>query len=118
MKLWEPEHPIYSRIEYCCGAGSSIIDYEKSSYFVLTKLSSIKEEVDPDFVVTGCSSCYIQLHDSQEKLRKQGRIDFQTPVFYYTQILAICMGVEPESVVRAGKAEKGVIENILEGGRR
>ncbi len=112
--------PYYSRIEYCCGAGSSIVgtDYEKSSYFALTKLNSIKEEVDPDFVVTACSSCYIQLHETQEKLRKEGKIDFQMPVFYYTQVLAICMGVDPESVVRAGETEKGVIERILEGGRR
>ncbi len=121
IEILGAKSPYYSRIEYCCGAGSSIrsIDYEKSSYFVLTKLISIKEEVDPDFIVTACSSCYIQLDETQERLRKGGKIDFEIPVFYYTQILAICMGIKPSSVVRNGGAlKKGVVDRILEGGRK
>jgi|Deesub1362A_J573_1020465.scaffolds.fasta_scaffold00291_46 heterodisulfide reductase subunit B len=121
VELLGAKSPYYSRIEYCCGAGPSIraIDYEKSAYFVLTKLMSIKEEVDPDFIVTGCSTCYIQLDETQQKLRKEGKVGFQIPVFYYTQILAICMGIEPDSVVRIGSIPKeDIIGRILESGRR
>jgi len=113
--------PYYSRIEYCCGAGSFIInmDYETSSYFVLTKLTSIKEEIDPDFIVTACSSCYIQLDEVQRRLRKEGKIDFEIPVFYYTQVLAICMGIDPDSVVGTDEvSKKGVVNRIVEGGRK
>ncbi len=108
--------PHYSRIEFCCGMGSmKTIDYEKSLDFVLTKLRSMKAEIDPDIIVTACSSCYIQLDEAQKRLRRDGKIDFEIPVFYYPQLLAICMGVEPNRVVRISSISKDdVIARILE----
>lgn len=93
------EAPHYSRIEYCCGMGAlRSTDQEKSFEIVEQKLLSIKEELDPDMIVAICSSCYMQLDDAQEKLRAKGRIDFEIPVFYYTQLLALCMGFDPNQV--------------------
>ncbi len=113
------EAPHYSRIEYCCGMGSMrTIDYSKSVEFVLTKLMSIKEEIDPDLIVTACSSCYIQLDEIQGKLKKEGKIDFEIPVFYYTQLLAICMGIEPELVLKISTIPKDSVVRRIVGGKR
>lgn len=99
--------PYYSRLDYCCGAGTSVayIDYEKSSYFVLTKLESMKEEIEPDLIVTPCSTCLIQIEEMQKKLKKDGKINFEIPVVYYTQLLAICMGIPANEVFREESAK-------------
>ncbi len=109
--------PHYSRIEMCCGMGSMrTIDYEKSLEFVLMKVRSMKEEIDPDFIVSACSSCYIQLDEGQKMLKRYGKLDYEIPVFYYPQLLAICMGIDPKKVARISSVPKDdVIKRILEG---
>ncbi|WP_202319841.1 CoB--CoM heterodisulfide reductase iron-sulfur subunit B family protein [Archaeoglobus neptunius] len=102
--------PHYSRMEFCCGMGSmKTIDYERSLEFVLEKLKSMKEEIDPDMIVTACSSCYIQLDEAQQKLERDGKIDFKIPVFYYPQILAVCMGFDVSKVARFSSIPKDEI---------
>ena len=65
---------------------------------VKEKLLSMKEEIDPDMIVTTCSSCYLQFDGAQKIFRDRGEIDFSIPVFYYTQLLALCMGFSPSEV--------------------
>jgi len=87
--------PHYSKISSCCGAGAlQNIDQEKSFIILKEKLLSMKHEINPHIIVTGCSSCYIQLQRSQAILRKQNHINFEIPVFYYTQLLCLCMGIK------------------------
>ena len=93
------EAPYYSRLEYCCGMGAlRSTDQERSFLLVKEKLRSMKEEIDPDMIVTTCSSCYLQLDGAQKILKERGEIDFTIPVFYYTQLLALCMGFEAKEV--------------------
>ena len=93
------EVPHYSRLEDCCGMGAMrSTDQAKSFITLKRKLSSIKEEIDPDLIVTTCSSCYLQLDGGQKILREKGEIDYSIPVFYYTQLLALCMGFEAAEV--------------------
>lgn len=108
--------PHYSRMEFCCGMGSmKTVDYERSLDFVLVKLRSMKEEIDPDIIVTSCSSCYIQLDEGQQKLERDGKIDFKIPVFYYPQLLAICMGVDPSRVTKISSVPKDEVINKIIG---
>jgi len=91
--------PHYSRLEACCGMGGMrSTDVEKSLELFKTKLLSIKEEVDPDCIATTCSSCFLQFDMSQKTLKERGEIDFEIPVFYYTQLLALTMGFDPAQV--------------------
>ncbi len=93
------EAPYYSKLIDCCGMGAlRSTDPEKSFTLVKEKLENIKEEIDADLIVTTCSSCLIQLDDAQEKLRKTGKLNFSIPVLHYVQLLALCMGFEPEQV--------------------
>ena len=93
------ETPHYSRLESCCGMGAMrSTDQEKSFMLVKEKLLSMKEEIDPDMIVTTCSSCYLQFDGAQKIFRDRGEIDFSIPVFYYTQLLALCMGFSPSEV--------------------
>ncbi len=93
------EAPHYSKIESCCGMGAMrSTDQEKSLSLAKEKLLCMKEEIDPDMIVTTCSSCYLQLDGAQKIFRDRGEIDFSIPVFYYTQLLALCMGFDPSEV--------------------
>ncbi len=91
--------PHYSRVEACCGMGGMrTTSLDKSMKILAAKLRSMKEEIDPDCIVTSCSSCYMQFDQSQKILREKGEIDFEIPVLYYTQFLALAMGFDAKQV--------------------
>ena len=91
--------PHYSKLNACCGMGAMrSTDQVRSLGLVKDKLLSMKEETDPDMIVTTCSSCYLQFDGAQKILREKGEIDFEIPVFYYTQLLALCQGFDPKQV--------------------
>jgi heterodisulfide reductase subunit B len=106
--------PHYSRLEACCGMGAMrSTDMEKSMATVKDKLMSMKQEIDPDMIVTTCSSCYLQFDSAQKTLREKGEIDFAIPVFYYTQLLALCMGSNPNQVAAVSETPRDdIIERI------
>lgn len=104
------EVPHYSRLESCCGMGGMrSTDAEKSLKLFQDKLMSIKEEIDPDFIVTTCSSCFLQFDMSQPILKERGLIDFTIPVFYYTQLLALAMGFDPSQVAAISQTPRDEI---------
>lgn len=111
------EAPYYSRLIDCCGMGAlRSTDSEKSFILAERKLKCIKEELDADLIVTTCSSCLIQLDDTQERFRKAGRIDFSIPVMHYVQLLAICMGFNPQEVAGICITQRDdIIKRIQEG---
>ncbi len=91
--------PHYSMLEACCGMGAMrSTDQNKSFSLLKPKMECIKEETDPDIIVTSCSSCYLQLDGAQKLLRESGEIDFTIPVLYVTQLVALVMGFDPGQV--------------------
>ncbi|MEW5763181.1 MAG: CoB--CoM heterodisulfide reductase iron-sulfur subunit B family protein [Bacillota bacterium] len=109
--------PYYSRLIDCCGMGAMrSTDMEKSFKLVLRKLESMKEEINPDLIVTGCSSCLIQFDTAQEFLRKDRKINFEIPALHYMQLLALCLGADPQQVTGLAKTDVSrVVNRILEG---
>ncbi|EFI34365.1 CoB--CoM heterodisulfide reductase [Desulfonatronospira thiodismutans ASO3-1] len=104
------EVPHYSRLEYCCGMGGMrTTDVEKSLGLFTDKILSIKEEIDPDFIVTTCSSCFLQFDMSQPILKERGVIDFTIPVFYYTQVLALALGFDPSHVAAISQTPRDAV---------
>lgn len=104
--------PHYSRLETCCGMGAMrSTNMGKSMATVKDKLISMKQEIDPDMIVTTCSSCYLQMDSAQKVLRENGEIDFTIPVFYYTQLLALCLGRDPNQVAAISETPR---EEIIE----
>lgn len=105
------EVPHYSRLTSCCGMGGMrSTDAEKSLQLFKEKLLSIKEEADPDMIVTTCSSCFMQFDISQSILKERGEIDFEPiPTFYYTQLLALTMGFDPSQVAVISQIDRSEI---------
>ncbi|MBU0994282.1 MAG: CoB--CoM heterodisulfide reductase iron-sulfur subunit B family protein [Proteobacteria bacterium] len=104
------ETPHYSRLESCCGMGAMrSTNQERALDTLKDKLKSMKEEIDPDMIVTTCSSCYLQFDNAQKLLRDKGEIDFAIPVFYYTQLLALCQGLDPAQVAAISETPRDEI---------
>lgn len=113
-EVLEADAPHYSKLTACCGMGAMrSTDQVKSFGLLKEKLINIKEEIDPDMIVTTCSSCYLQFDSAQKIFRENGEIDFQIPVFYYTQLLALCMGFDPKNVAAISDTPRDeIIEKI------
>jgi heterodisulfide reductase subunit B len=94
--------------------GMRSTDQEKSLGLFKEKIVSIKEETDADLIVTTCSSCFLQFDMSQPTLKQRGLIDFEPiPTFYYTQLLALAMGFDPNQVASISQIDRsGVIKEI------
>ncbi|AGK61793.1 Heterodisulfide reductase, subunit B [Archaeoglobus sulfaticallidus PM70-1] len=111
------EIPYYEREKQCCGGagGFSKRDKKANLEFVKMKFDSMKEEVDPDLIVVSCITCLMHMDNIQEEMKKAGMIDYQIPVFDYSQILAICLGKDPDKVARISTIPRDdVIKRILE----
>jgi heterodisulfide reductase subunit B len=84
----------------CCGAGGGV---RSSSVAVSTDIAREKLDhmldVDVDIIVNVCSFCHLQYEVSQAQLNKElGEKKYQIPVIYYTQLLGLSMGLEPEEL--------------------
>jgi len=105
----------YSRLLLCCGgSGLRGVAQEKSYDLVKVKLDSVREETDAEMLIAPCVSCITQLDAGQVALRKTGRIDYSIPILYYTQVLALCMGIDPREVaVVAETPQDEIIKRIV-----
>lgn len=109
-EVLEADVPHYSKLNACCGMGAMrSTDQVRSLGLLKENLISMKEETDPDMIVTTCSSCYLQFDGGQKILREEGAIDFEIPVFYYTQLLALCMGFDPQNVAAISETSRDQI---------
>jgi len=111
------EVQVYSKLLRCCGgSGFRATALVKSFELVKDKLGSIREETEADMIVTTCPSCFAQMDDGQQKLREIGEIDYSIPVFYYTQLLALCMGFDPKEVAAISDTPRDeIIDEIIKG---
>ena len=52
-----------------------------------------------DCIVNVCSFCHLQYEVSQAQLNKElGEKKYQIPVIYYTQLLGLAMGIDPDEL--------------------
>ncbi|MBI2857436.1 MAG: 4Fe-4S dicluster domain-containing protein [Chloroflexi bacterium] len=100
----------------CCGGSMGIIDVD-------TCLGLVKKILDDavacgaDLIVSACPMCQNNLDSRQPALSRREGKDYKVPVLYFTQLLALCMGlgeknadveghmVEPKGVLR----KKGLV---------
>ena len=84
----------------CCGAGGGVrgSNVPVSVDIAKEKLDNMMA-VNVDCVLNVCSFCHLQFEVSQAQLNKElGEKRYQLPVIYYTQLLGLAMGLEPEEL--------------------
>ncbi|MGV9172441.1 MAG: heterodisulfide reductase-related iron-sulfur binding cluster [Promethearchaeia archaeon] len=89
----------YDRKMDCCGGSLTRADNPDSSLEMIhTKLESIKEG-RADCIVVGCPQCFMQFDHLQRDLK---RLDYEydIPVFYYSELLCIALGIDIKDIIR------------------
>jgi heterodisulfide reductase subunit B len=90
------ESPDYQEKLDCCGS-STYLTYEEASLKIAgTKLKAVRDR-GFDGLVTVCPHCFKLFDGKQAEMRSlTGGEMVGLPVFYYTQLLGLSMGIEPK----------------------
>ena len=78
----------------CCGASNSITDVE-----IVQKLSreilAMARDAGADCIATACGMCQLNLDLRQADIERKFGERYQLPVFYFTQLLGLALGLGP-----------------------
>jgi len=81
----------------CCGASYSITNTD-----IVLRLSrrilAMAREAGADCIVTACPLCQLNLDMRQADIEKQTNEKFGLPVFYFTQLLGVALGLAPRQL--------------------
>jgi len=78
----------------CCGSAISGIDEDSQMKLLKDKLEQI-ERIGADLICVICPACYMQLDGNQRKINAKYGTNFNIPVLYLTELIAIAQGVLP-----------------------
>ncbi|MDF1538869.1 MAG: CoB--CoM heterodisulfide reductase subunit B [Candidatus Thorarchaeota archaeon] len=84
----------------CCGAGGGVrgSNVPVSIDIAKDKFDSVME-AEADCILNACSFCHLQYEVSQAQLNKElGEKKYQIPVIYFTQLLGLALGFEPDEL--------------------
>jgi len=83
----------------CCGAGGGVkaFDGNASMTIFAEKMKNINE-VKPDFILDICPFCHLQFETGQDYLNKNKSGNYDYPVIHISQLVAYCMGMEPDFI--------------------
>ncbi len=78
----------------CCGA-SHQVDAPKAAQPLIHRILTNAREHGADCIVTACPLCALNLDMRQSKIMETFGGDYALPVYQFTELLALCMGVHP-----------------------
>jgi len=79
----------------CCGASLAISNEDIVLDLVL-KILEAARDAGANCIVTACPLCHFNLDLRQEKLNKARGTNFDLPVFYFTQLIGLSLGIDPK----------------------
>ncbi|MEM4699854.1 MAG: heterodisulfide reductase-related iron-sulfur binding cluster [Candidatus Nezhaarchaeales archaeon] len=88
----------YKLERLCCGFPQRSFDEDLSlKEVLLRKLESIRE-AGADIIVVTCPTCYLQFEVGQGDLKSRLGLEFNIPVSFFTELLALSFGYGPDEV--------------------
>lgn len=85
----------FSAAATCCGS-YQVITEEAGDNNAAAHVLKVAAGVGIDALATSCPLCEFNLGQQQEALLVRGKITENIPTFYFTQLLAIALGIAPE----------------------
>ena len=89
----------------CCGGSVAVMKPEKTLHLIKKILDAAKE-AEADVIATPCPLCQTNVEMYQEAINKQYGTDFNIPVVFYSQIMAVAFGMD-------GKKDAALDQNII-----
>lgn len=81
----------------CCGSPLGKSDEELSNEVLYRKFESIKKS-DANCLAAVCPACFLQLDFGQRTINKIYNTDFNYPVFYLTELMALAFGISEKDL--------------------
>jgi heterodisulfide reductase subunit B len=99
VKVLGAESVPYRDKMMCCGAGGALRsgNLEVSLNMAYERLQSMKE-AGAECIVNVCPFCHLQFDLGQRQISMKLGENFDIPVIYYTQLLGLAMGFNPEEL--------------------
>jgi heterodisulfide reductase subunit B len=82
---------------FCCGASFALTQTE----VVLELTRKILEDADAagaEVIAVGCPLCHVNLDGRQQQINEKFRRNFHIPVFYFTELIGLALGIGPEEL--------------------
>jgi heterodisulfide reductase subunit B len=87
----------YSLKNDCCGNPVEKSDKEVSYIMLKNKLESLKEN-GAECIACVCPACYQQFEFNQREVNKKFNTEYNFPVFYITELIALALGLNAEEL--------------------
>ncbi|MBD3354270.1 MAG: hypothetical protein GF364_22500 [Candidatus Lokiarchaeota archaeon] len=103
--------PYDNKLE-CCGCPVGKSDEELSNKITMQKLQGVADS-GANCMLVVCPACFTHLDFKQKSLNKEMETQFDYPVFYLTELLALAMGFKPKDLgvrYHVVKAKKLLLE--------
>lgn len=87
----------YEEEMLCCGAGTGNAEEEPSMQVLKNKLDSASKAGAEAFVIN-CPACFQQMDTNQRNLKKLFDQEYNIPILYVTELLALSFGISPKDI--------------------
>jgi heterodisulfide reductase subunit B len=87
----------YEEEMLCCGAGVGNAEEEPSMQVLKNKIDSALRAGAECFVIN-CPACFQQMDTNQRNLKKLFDEDYNIPILYVTELLALSFGISPDDI--------------------
>lgn len=91
------EVPDFPGKTWCCGGHMTQISVEVA-YELLREILQAATDADADVMATACPMCQLNLDAYQAQVNHHFGTHFQMPIVYFTQLVALAFGAEPNSI--------------------
>lgn len=81
---------------HCCGGHMTQIS-ESIALELLRRLLKSANDAEADVIVTLCPMCQLNLDAYQDAVNRHFGTNFQIPILYFTQLMALAFGLSPEA---------------------
>jgi len=89
----------------CCGGSVSVISPDKTLHLIKKILDAAKES-EADVIATPCPLCQQNVEMYQDQINEKFGTDFQIPVVFYSQLMAVAFGMDADK-------DAGLDKNII-----
>ncbi len=89
----------------CCGGSVSVMSPDKTLHLIKKILQAAKD-AEADVIATPCPLCQTNVEMYQDEINKEFGTDFQIPVVFYSQLMAVAFGMDANK-------DAGLDQNII-----